>query len=188
MDTAEADVQKARKDRDEAQNKYAKLKTEKAPKSQINEAVSILNRAKWNLERSASEFRSERRAYKEVRDVVDAITAKFQKQGIKPEKMDAVLKGIAANIAKMKGEVEKLDSQFDVYVREAQRKIEAAKVKLPPLSEQIKLNVRSIMDDLRPMEDVKKEILKQREQTAAGMKKSFVFYKGKIFVGYGNLR
>jgi hypothetical protein len=177
MDTAEAAMLGARKDRDEAQKKLEKIKKDKAPSGQVKGAEDALNNAKWKLETAASEFRSERRAYKGVKDVVDAITAKFQKQGIKPEKMDDVLKDIAANILKMKNEVEKLNSQFDFYVQEARKKIEDARINVPPLADQIKHNVRSIMGDLRPMDEVKKEILKERE-----LEKSFVVYRDRIFL------
>jgi hypothetical protein len=182
MDTAEAAMQEARKDRDEAQKNLEKLKKEKDPAGRIADTESELNRAKWILETATSEFRNERRAYKEVKDRADAITMKFQKQGIKPEKMDAVLKDIAANIAKMQKEVDELNNQFEFYVRDAQKKLETAKVKVPPLEDQIQHNVRSIMDDLKPMEIVKKEILQQREQAAAKVKKSFVILNNRLYL------
>jgi hypothetical protein len=182
MDTAEAAMLKRREERDAAQKHLEKLKKEKANKGYIEGAERALERVKWDLETKTSEFRSERRAYKEVKDRVDAITMKFRKQGIKPEKMDNVLKGIAANISKMTNEVNKLNSQFDFYVRDAQKKIEDAKINIPPLADQIKHNVRSIMDDLKPMEIVKKEILKQREEAAAGVKKSFVILNNRLYL------
>jgi chromosome segregation ATPase len=182
MDTAEAAMREARKDRDEAQKNLEKMKKEKAPAGRIRDAEDALNSEKWSLETAVSEFRNERRAYKEVKDRVDAITAKFQKQGIKLEKMDAVLKDIASNIAKMRKEVDELNSQLEFYVREAEKKLEAAKAKVPPLEDQIKHNVRSIMDDLKPMEVVKKEILKQREQAAAGMKKALVVLNNRLYL------
>jgi hypothetical protein len=179
MDIAEAELAEIRKTRDDVQKKLEKLKKDKAPASNINNTEILLNDVKWRLERANSEFRNERRAYKEVKDIVDAVTAKFQKQGIKPEKMETVLKDIAAHIVDLKKQVEKLDSQFDSYVREAQKKLEAAKVNLPPLATQIKDHVRSIMDDLRPMDDLKKEIEAKR---AAGLKKSLVIWKNRLYL------
>jgi hypothetical protein len=177
MDEADAAVQDARKARDTAQKHLDKLKKAAAVPRWISEAESELLKAKWKLEKAMSEFRGDRRAYMGEKDIVDAVTAKFQKQGVRPEKMDDILKNIAAKISKTKEEVEELDNQFDFYVQDAQKKIKAAKMKLPSLTELTKQNVRSIMDDLRPMEDVKKEIMKRR-----GMKKSFVVWKNRLYL------
>jgi hypothetical protein len=180
MDTAEAEMLKTRKDRDAAKDKLDKA-AKKKDEDGIREAKRELDSTKWELERAKSIFVSEKRSYKEVKDIVDAINAKFNRLDINPKKVDAKLKDISAHIVKMKAEIGQIESRYNEYFTKAKRDLEAAKVKLPPLDKMTDTNVRAIMDDLRPMKEVKEEIKAKR---AAGIKKSFVFYKGKIFLSW----
>jgi chromosome segregation ATPase len=177
MDTAEAEMLEVRKDRDVVKDRLDKA-SKKKDEDGIMEAKRELDSAKWELERAKSNFTNEKRAYKEVKDIVDAINAKFSRLDINPRKVDAKLKDISAHIAKMKTEIGQIESRYNEYFAKAKRDLEAAKVKLPPLDKMTATNVRAIMDDLRPMKEVKEEIKAAR----AAMKKSFIFGKGKFWM------
>jgi phosphoenolpyruvate-protein kinase (PTS system EI component) len=87
-----------------------------------------------------------------------------------PAQVEIKLKEYTAEIQRLKKESEKMDKEFNRYVADAKREIELSKKKVPPLAEQIENNVRSIMGDLRPMDEVEKEIKAEREKS---VKKAF---------------
>jgi hypothetical protein len=68
--------------------------------------------------------------------------------------------------------LDQISKNRDKYIEEARRQIAAESVEARPLNELIKENVNSIVTDLRPMDEVKKEIEAER-----GMKKSILVFK-----------
>jgi hypothetical protein len=177
MDTAEAEMLKKREERDKWKKKLDDAKKNKESPSSIREREDTLNSAKWELEQATSEYRRDRKYWKECQDEVDLYMAKFKKQGIKPDKIENKLKEIAASIQKLKNEEQAIDKSYSVELENAKKELEKQKQKLPPLSAMIEDNVKSIMGDLRPMDEVKKEILNER-----GIKKSFVIVKNRIYL------
>jgi DNA repair exonuclease SbcCD ATPase subunit len=171
MDEAEAEVQEARKSRDKAKKALEKLEKNGASTPAIMAAKRELDSAKYDLERAESSFRNEKKAWKEYKDLSDSCQAKFRKMDIKPGKEEAKLKEIAAGIQKLRDQEAAIDESYKDELKKAERELAAARIKLPSLSEMIDGNVNSIMGDLRPMDEVKKEIIAERE---AKMKKSLV--------------
>jgi predicted nucleic acid-binding Zn-ribbon protein len=104
--------------------------------------------------------------------------AKFKRLGIKAGKVEDKLKEIAASIQKMKDEETAIDKSYNVELEKAKKELQAAKQKMPPLEEVITNNVNSIMNDLKPMEQVKKEM----EAKKQGLKKSFVIINGRFYI------
>jgi hypothetical protein len=182
MDVAESAMLKRREERDTAQKVLERVKKDKtASKNDITDAQRKLDNAKWDLERAASRFRQERKAWKKTQDDVDAYKEKFRKMGIKPGKVDEKLKEISAGINKLAEEEDAITASYDFELEKAKRELEKERKKLPPLDEMIEVNVSSIMNDLKPMDVVKDEI--EAERAAKGeMKKSFVIINERIYI------
>ena len=178
IDTAEAAMLSRREKRDEAQKVFDKAK-KGDDRNAAMDAQRKLDHEKWELEQATSEFRNERKAWKQVQDEVDVYTAKFNKLGIKPEGIEGKLKEIAASINKMKEDEKAIDESYKDELERATRELTAQRQKLPPLNTQIEDNVKSIMGDLRPMDEVKEEIKAERAAKAA-LNKSFIIWNNRI--------
>jgi hypothetical protein len=172
----------------ETKEKYDALKKEaeklKKQGSSYEEEKTkrALGEAKWNYEQKQSYYKMYKRSQKEVQGIIDSIAEKMTKMDIHTSgQVEKKLKEYTAEIARLKKESEKLDKEFNFYVADAKREIELSKKKVPPLSEQIEHNVRSIMGDLRPMDEVEKEIKAERDKN---VKKAF-FVKSKRFMRIG---
>ncbi|MDR2534945.1 MAG: N-6 DNA methylase [Treponema sp.] len=166
MDVAEAAMMKARKMRDEAQKAYDKAVKEKG-KEFVDEATRFaddLRHAKWELEQATSSFRRERKTYKEIQDDVERYHAKFKKMSIRLGKVDEKLKEISANIQSLKQQEEAIENSYNTELEKAKRELAAAGQKIPPLKEQTADNVKSIMGNLRPMDEYKESIKAARER------------------------
>jgi hypothetical protein len=166
LDVAEADMMEARAVRDEAQKKLDKASKNKENNRAIEEAKKNLENAKWKLERETSFFREKRKIYKEAKETEESILSKFRKQGIKPAEVEKHLKEISVNIQKYKAEINRINGNMAQYEKEAAKEIAESQIKSPPLRDMIKQNVRSIMDNLRPMKVVKEEITTNRDYKA----------------------
>jgi hypothetical protein len=178
MDIAEAAMLKRREERDEAQKAYDKVKNGERYASM--DAQRKLDHAKYMLETDTATFRRERRAWKESQDDVDMYLAKFRKMGVKPERIEDKLKEIAATIQGMKEDEQNIKDSYNVELAKAKKELEAQRQKLPPLESIIAANVKTIMGDLRPMDEVKEEIKKEREAAAKLLQKALG--SGKILV------
>jgi chromosome segregation ATPase len=178
MDTAEADMLNKRKKRDTAQKALDVMKKDRGSPAHVKDAEDALNEAKWKLDQATSEFRRERKMWKEVQDDVDAYQAKFKKLGIKAGKAEDKLKEIAASIQKMKDEEEAITESYKYELEKAKKELQAASQKMPPLEEMISLNVNNIMGDLKPMKQVKAEMAARKQ----GLKKSFVIINGRFYI------
>jgi hypothetical protein len=176
-DMAEAAMLKRREQRDAAQKNLEKMKKEKANAGYISGAEKELERAKWEVEQKTSEFRVARRSWKEVQEEVDNYNAKFRKMGIKAGKVEEKLKEISSTIQKLKEDEESIKASYKFELEKAKKELRSQIRQLPALETQIADNVKSIMGDLRPMDEVKEEILRER-----GMKKSLVIQGNRLYL------
>jgi predicted nucleic acid-binding Zn-ribbon protein len=168
---AEADMKEAKERADTLKKAADKAKKEKEQTYQTKNAISEYEEAKWHYEQKQSYYKMYKKSQKEVQGTIDAITEKMTKMDLYTSaQVEKKLKEYTAETMRLKKESEKLDKDFNLYVVEAKREIELSKKKVPPLSEQIENNVRSIMGNLRPMDEVEKEIIAERKKN---VKKSF---------------
>jgi hypothetical protein len=179
---AEATMKEAKERADTLKKAAEKAKKEKEQTYQTRNAISEYEEAKWHYEQKQSYYKMYKKSQKEVQGTIDAIIEKMSKMDLHtPAQVEKKLKEYTAEIMGLKKESEKLDKDFNFYVAEAKREIELSKKKVPPLPEQIENNVRSIMGNLRPMDEVEKEIKAEREK---GVKKAFsVISKRLIRIG-----
>ncbi|GMO51855.1 MAG: hypothetical protein Pg6C_16900 [Treponemataceae bacterium] len=164
MDVAEAAMLKRREERDAAQKQFDKYKKAGWSKQELSGAQRDLDEAKWELEQATSSFRRERKSYKEIQDDVERYHAKFKKMGIRLGKVDEKLKEISANIQTLKQQEEAIENSYNFELENAKKELAAAGHKLPPLKEQTADNVKSIMGNLRPMDEYKEGIKTVREK------------------------
>ncbi|MDR1904384.1 MAG: hypothetical protein LBQ88_19135, partial [Treponema sp.] len=168
---SEAAMKGAKEKLDSLKKGYEKAKKDKDKSDESLEAISDYEEAEWQYKQKQTYYKSYKKSAKEVQDAIEAITQKMNKLDLQtPAQVEIKLKEYTAEIQRLKKESEKLDKEFDRYVADAKREIELSKKKVPPLSEQIENNVRSIMGDLRPMDEVEKEIRAEREKS---VKKAF---------------
>jgi hypothetical protein len=73
-------------------------------------------------------------------------------------------------------QLDQISKNRDKYVEEARQQIAAESMEVRPLNELITENVQSIITDLRPMDEVKKEIEAER----AAMNKSILLFRHKL--------
>jgi hypothetical protein len=171
---AEENMKNAKAEYDAMKKDAEKLKKQ-GPYDE-NRVKRALEEEKWNYDQKQSYYKMYKKSAKEIQNTIDAFTAKLTKIDLQtPEQIESRLKSYTKEISRLKQESEKLDKQFDFYVAEAKKEIELSKKKLPPISEQIERNVRSIMGDLRPMNEVEKEIMAER-----GIKKAFSVVSKRI--------
>jgi len=180
MDTAESEMMKKRGARDKAKNYLDEMEKKKADQGTIMAAKRALDRAKWELEQATSTYRSEKKVWKEYNDQSELYRAKFRKMGIRPGKEDEKLKEISASIQKLKDEETAIENSYSVELEKAKKELAAQRQKLPPISALIDDNVNSIMGNLRPMDEVKKEI--EAEMAAKGIKKSLVILHNRLYI------
>jgi predicted nucleic acid-binding Zn-ribbon protein len=179
---AEANMKEAKERMDALKKTADKAKKEKEQTYKTRNAISDYEEAKWHYEQKQSYYKMYKKSQKEVQGTIDAITEKMTKMDLyTPAQVETKLKEYTAEITRLKKESERLDKDFNFYVAEAKREIELSKKNVPPLAEQIENNVRSIMGDLRPMDEVEKEIKAERGK---GIKKAFsVVSKRLIRIG-----
>jgi hypothetical protein len=181
MDAAESEMLKKREARDKAKSKVDELEKKKADQYTIMTAKRALDHAKWELEQATSVHRTEKKVWKEYNDQSEMYRNKFRKMGIRPGKEDEKLKEISASIQKLKDQEESIENSYAFELEKAKKELEAQRKKIPPISSLVDENVSSIMGDLRPMDEVKKEI--EAEMAAKGeVKKSFVFLDNRLFI------
>jgi hypothetical protein len=152
LDEAESTMLEYREARDNAQKEYEKAKKSNDDRTIAN-ATREMNRAKWDLDNATSTYRREKKSVKELQDIIDGIHVKFRKLDIKPDRVDDRLKEIAAGIQKLKKEETAINESYKDEVEKAKQELEAQRENLPPLETMIDDNVKSIMGDLRPMDD-----------------------------------
>ncbi|MDR2702173.1 MAG: N-6 DNA methylase [Spirochaetaceae bacterium] len=183
FDEAESVMLEYREKRDAAQKELEKAKKYGDKSIQVSDAKRVLDREKWNLENATSRYRREKKIVKELQDTIDVIHTKFRKLDIKPNKVDEKLKDIAAGIQRLKKEETAINDSYKDEVAKAKRELEAQREKLPPLKDMIEDNVRSIMGDLRPMDDkLKAEIRAEAAAKKTGVKKALVIIGNRLFI------
>jgi len=179
MDAAESEMLKKREARDKAKNHVDDLEKKKADQYTVMTAKRALDKAKWELEQATSVYRTEKKVWKEYNDIYETYRNKFRKMGIRPGKEDEKLKEISASIQKLKDQEESIENSYAFELEKAKKELEAQRKKIPPISSMVDENVSSIMGDLRPMDEVEKEI--KAEMEAKGIKKSLVILNNRLF-------
>jgi hypothetical protein len=135
-----------------------------------------INQAGYDMKRIKNNIREAKNGKKSDQDAIDTIRAKFDKMGIKKESdIERKERQMLDEIKMYSEQLDQISKARDKYVEEARRQIAAESVEVLPLNELIQENVNSIIKDLRPMDEVEKEIEAER-----GMNKSirlFIRYK-----------
>ena len=135
-----------------------------------------MERAEYNVKRLKNNIRDAKNARKGEQDAIDTIRAKFDKMSIKKEAdIERKTRQMLDEIKMYSEELERIGKNREKYVEEARRQIAAESTEVRPLDELITENARSIISDLRPMDEVKKEIEAER----ATMKKSILLFRHK---------
>jgi hypothetical protein len=166
----EKELVEAKADYDDYKFQVDKLK--KAKKDIDWSLQSRMERAEYNVKRLKNNIRDAKNSKKTEQDTIDTIRAKFDKMGIKKESdVDRKARQMLDEIKMYNEQLAQIDKDRDKFIQEAKAQIEAESVEARPLNELIKENVNSIITDLRPMDDVKKEI-----ETERGLKKSILLF------------
>jgi uncharacterized phage infection (PIP) family protein YhgE len=146
------------------------------------DATRQLNHEKWELEEATSEWREEKRYFKQNQDTIDAVHAKFRRLDIKPGKVDEKLKEIAAGIQKLKDQEKAINDSYSEELEKAEKELKAARKRIPPLKTMIEENVSSILGDLRDMNDDMKAEIKAELDAKRRVKKSFVIINNRLCI------
>jgi hypothetical protein len=162
MDEYEVAMEKKREHRDRCKKNVDDLQKKKADKSEMVSANRALDQAKWELDLANSRFRQAKKLVKQAKDDIEMYETKFRKLDIKPSEIEKKLKEISASISAFKDEEKAIDDSYSVELEKAKKQLAAQKQKIPPLKQQIQDNINSIMGNLRPMDEVKKEIKAER--------------------------
>jgi hypothetical protein len=181
MDTAESEMLTKRGGRDKAKKHLDELESRKASQDQIMMAKRVLDRAKWELEQATSEYRTERKIWKEYNDQSELYRAKFKKMGIRPGKHEDKLKEISASIQRLKDDETRIEESYNEELEKAKKDLAKQQKKFPVLSAMVDDNVSSIMGNLRPMDEVKKEI-EVEIAAGKGVNKSIVVLNNRLFL------
>jgi hypothetical protein len=182
MDTAEAKMLKCREARDKEQKQFDKWKKEGWSKQELSGAQRAVDRTKYELDVATSEWREEKRYFKQEQDIIDAVQAKFRRLDIKPDKIDDKLKEIAAGIQELKDQEKAISDSYNEELEKAEKELKAARKRIPPLSSQIEENVASILGDLRDMNDEAKTEIKAELDAKRKVKKSFVVINNRLCI------
>jgi hypothetical protein len=147
-------------------------KVKKAKKEIEWSMKSRMERAEYNVRRLKNSIREAKNSKKGEQDAIDTIRAKFEKMGIKKEAdIDRKERQMLDEIKMYSEQLDQISKNRDKYVEEARQQIAEESTEAQPLNELINENVNSIVTDLRPMDEVKKEIEEER-----GMKKSILLF------------
>jgi hypothetical protein len=161
----EKELVEAKAEYDDYKSDVDKLKKAKKP---IDWSLqSRMERAEYNVKRLKNNIREAKNSKKGEQDAIDTIRAKFDKMGIKKEAdIERKERQMLDEIKMYSEQLDQISKNRDKYIEEARRQIAAESAEARPLNELIKENVSSIITDLRPMDEVKKEIEAEREAEA----------------------
>jgi hypothetical protein len=166
----EKELVEAKAEYDDYKSEVDKLKKAKKPVDWSLQ--SRMERAEYNVKRLKNNIREAKNGRKGEQDAIDAIRAKFDKMGIKKEAdIESKERQMLDEIKMYSEQLDQISKNRDKYIEEARQQIAAESTEARPLNELIKENVNSIITDLRPMDEVKKEIEAER-----GMKKSILLF------------
>ncbi|MDR0684389.1 MAG: hypothetical protein LBF83_04610 [Spirochaetaceae bacterium] len=172
----EKELVEAKAEYDDHKSEVDKLKKAKKP---VDWSLQIrMERAGYNVKLLKDSIREAKNSRKSDQDAIDAIRAKFEKMGVKKEAdIERKERQMLDEVKMYSEELEQISKNRNKYVEEARRQTAAESTEARPLNELIKENVNSIITDLRPMDDVEKEI----EAARAAMKKSILlFIRSKV--------
>jgi chromosome segregation ATPase len=156
----------------------ADVDKEKKAKKEVDWSLqSRLERAEYNVKRLKNNIREVKNSKKTEQDAIDTIQAKFDKMSIKKEAdIERKTRQMLDEIKMYSEELERISKNREKYVEEARQQIAAESMEVRPLTELITENVQSIITDLRPMDEVKKEIEAER----SAIKKSILLFRHKV--------
>jgi hypothetical protein len=170
----EKELVEAKADYDEYKKEVDKLNKAKRPVDW--QLQSRMERAQYNVTRLKNNIRDSKSARKDEQDAIDAIHAKFDKMGIKKQAdVERKERQMQDEIKIYGGQLGRIEKNRKEYIKEARKQIAMESVEARPLKELIKENVNSIITDLRPMNEVTKEI--EAERTATMGKSILVFIR-----------
>jgi chromosome segregation ATPase len=139
-----------------------------------------LEREEYNVNRIKNSIREIKNKRKAAMNAIESIHAKFDKMGIKKEAdIERKERVMLDEINTYSEQLEKIKNNRKIYVEEARRQIAAESVDVLPLDELTKENVRSILSDLRPMDENMEAELRSEiaAKNGAGLKKSILIMK-----------
>lgn len=146
----------------------------------VGEKIAELER---EIKGKQNDIKREKLVLKKLEDRKESAKLALERQGLTTDELiDNRVKELTIEFDKRKVLLENLVEKRAELIQKAKEEIAAQQKDLPSVKELVKMNVESIMSDLRPMNEVREEIL----NTRASMKKSlFVLRDGKLFVRMG---
>lgn len=143
----------------------------------VGEKIAELER---EIKGKQNDIKREKLVLKKLEDRKESAKLALERQGLTTDELiDNRVKELTIEFDKRKVLLENLVEKRAELIQKAKEEIAAQQKDLPSVKELVKMNVESIMSDLRPMDEVREEIL----NTRASMKKSlFLIKNGKFYI------